>query len=78
MLTYINIKNIALIEELELELGEGLNILTGETGVGKSIIISSVNFALGTRVNKELVRQGCEYGYVELIFQVKGDMSGEI
>ncbi|OGO87136.1 MAG: DNA repair protein RecN [Clostridiales bacterium GWE2_32_10] len=78
MLTYINIKNIALIEELELELGEGLNILTGETGVGKSIIINSINFALGTRVNKELVRQGCEYGYVELVFQVKGDISKDI
>ena len=78
MLSYINIKNMGLIEELSLELNDGLNILTGETGVGKSIIINSINFGLGGRVNKDLIRQGCEYGYVELMFQVKESMICEL
>ncbi|HCC08318.1 MAG TPA: DNA repair protein RecN [Clostridiales bacterium] len=78
MLSYINIKNMGLIEELSLELNDGLNILTGETGVGKSIIINSINFGLGGRVNKDLIRQGCEFGYVELMFQVKESMASEI
>ena len=48
MLTYLHVKNLALIDEAEVEFGPGLNILTGETGAGKSILMGSVNLALGT------------------------------
>lgn len=58
MLTALTIENIALIDKLEVEFGKGLNILSGETGAGKSIIIDSVNFVLGTRADKSLIRYG--------------------
>ncbi len=78
MLSYIKIKNIALIEEVEIDLNAGLNILTGETGVGKSIIINSINFALGERIAKDIIRKDAEFGYVELIFNTTDDISKEI
>ena len=56
MIASLHVKNIALIEDLELELGQGLNILSGETGAGKSIIIDSLNFVLGERADKSLIR----------------------
>lgn len=68
MLQNIHVKNIALIDEVELELLDGLNILTGETGAGKSIIIDSISFALGGRVDKNLLREKEEAGFVELVF----------
>ena len=58
MLNKLIIKNIALIEELEVELAEGMNVLSGETGAGKSIIIDSVNLVLGERADRELIRTG--------------------
>lgn len=58
MLVSLHVKNLALIEETEVEFGEGLNILTGETGAGKSILIGSVNLALGARFDKDMLRQG--------------------
>ena len=54
MLLYLSISNVAVIERVEIEFGEGLNILTGETGAGKSIVIDSVNLALGERADKNL------------------------
>lgn len=71
MLLDLHVKNLALIEEAEITFGEGLNILTGETGAGKSIIIGSVNIALGGKVPKDIIRQGAAYAYVELIFSVE-------
>ena len=70
MLLDLHVKNLALIERAEISFEEGLNILTGETGAGKSIIIGSVNMALGGKVPKDIIRQGAEYAYVELIFRV--------
>lgn len=70
MLLDLHVKNLALIEKAEISFEEGLNILTGETGAGKSIIIGSVNIALGGKVPKDIIRQGAEYAYVELIFSV--------
>ena len=55
MLERLIIQNIALIEHLDFELGAGLNVLTGETGAGKSIIVDSVNLILGERANRELI-----------------------
>ncbi|KPU44902.1 DNA repair protein RecN [Oxobacter pfennigii] len=69
MLLNLHIKDFALIEDLKLEFSKGLNILTGETGAGKSIIIDSVNFILGDRASKEIIRHGYEKTYVEGIFE---------
>lgn len=71
MLLELHVRNLALIEQADVEFGEGLNILTGETGAGKSIIIGSVNLALGQKASKEIIRNGAEYAYVELIFSVE-------
>lgn len=68
MLTCIRIKNIALIKSLELDFEEGLNILSGETGAGKSIIIDSLNFVLGERADKGLIRYGEQSAEVEASF----------
>ena len=73
MLLELHVRNLALIEAADVELGEGLNILTGETGAGKSIMIGSVNLALGQKAVKEMIRTGAEYAYVELVFSVDPD-----
>ena len=70
MLVGLHVKNLALIQETEVNLKEGLNILSGETGAGKSIIIGSINLALGARVDKDMIRTGAEYALVELIFHI--------
>ena len=61
MLLELHVKNLALIETADVELEDGLNILTGETGAGKSIMIGSVNLALGQKASKEMIRNGAEY-----------------
>lgn len=70
MLLGLHVKNLALIEKAEVEFAGGLNILTGETGAGKSIIIGSVGLALGQKASKDMIRQGEESAFVELIFSV--------
>ena len=71
MLQSLHVKNLALIDEAEVNFENGLNILTGETGAGKSIIIGSVNLALGAKASADLIRKDAPYGLVELIFSVK-------
>ncbi|MCI9215706.1 MAG: DNA repair protein RecN [Dorea sp.] len=71
MLRSLHVKNLALIDEIEVEFERGLNILTGETGAGKSIILGSVNLALGGKYTKDMIREGADYGYVELTFEVE-------
>lgn len=68
MIISLHVKNMALIEEVEVEFGRGLNILTGETGAGKSIILGAVNIALGTGNFRNFVPEGAEYALVELVF----------
>lgn len=68
MLIYLHVKNLALIDEIEVAFGPGLNILTGETGAGKSIIIGSINLALGGKLSKEMIRNGQSQALVELVF----------
>lgn len=68
MLESIRVKNVALIDEAEAEFHKGLNILTGETGAGKSILLGSVQLALGAKADKGLIRQGEESAFVELVF----------
>ena len=70
MLLNLHIKNIALIDDIDIGFEDGLNILTGETGAGKSIIIGSLGICLGERFNKELLRNDEEDGLIELIFEV--------
>lgn len=73
MLHNLYVKNLALIDEIEVEFQEGLNILTGETGAGKSIILGSINLALGGRYSADMLRSGAEYGYVELTFLLENE-----
>ena len=73
MLLELHVKNLALIEKADVEFGEGLNILTGETGAGKSIIIGSVSMALGGKASRDSIRHGADYAYIELVFSVKGE-----
>ncbi len=68
MLLSLHVKNLALIQETEVEFEEGLNILTGETGAGKSVLIGSINLALGGKFDKDMLRSGAESGLVELTF----------
>lgn len=70
MLQSLHVKNLALIDEIEVEFKEGLNILTGETGAGKSIVLGSVSLALGARYSKDILRPGAEYGLVEISFSI--------
>ena len=72
MLQSLRIQNIALIPEVEIEFGQGLNVLTGETGAGKSIIIGSFNFVLGERLNKNVIRQGAAFARVDAVFNAPG------
>ncbi len=73
MLYSLHVKNLALIKEQEIEFTDGLNILTGETGAGKSVVIGSVNLALGGKADPSLIRTGEDYALVELIFGVEDE-----
>jgi len=70
MLTYLKIENFALIERLELEFGPGLNLITGETGSGKSILVDAVELLVGGRASQEMIRQGADTARLEGVFQV--------
>ena len=76
MLLHLHVKNLALIDEAEVDFTEGLNILTGETGAGKSILIGSINLALGQKASKSMIREHAEYAFVELVFEA-GERTAE-
>lgn len=76
MLEQLKIKNVAVIDELSVSFGEGLSVLTGETGAGKSIIIDSINMILGERANKDLVRGGTDCARVEAVFEMTEELRG--
>lgn len=71
MLLSLHVKNFAIIDEAEVDFKEHLNILTGETGAGKSILIGSINVALGGKVSKQMIRTGAEYALAELVFETQ-------
>lgn len=75
MLEYLHVKNLALIEECELSFSKGLNILTGETGAGKSILMGSVNLALGAKADSDIIRSGADEALVELVFLVNSEVN---
>ena len=68
MLKYLHIENIAVIESSDIEFSEGFNVLTGETGAGKSIVIDAINAVLGERTSKDLIRAGCDSASVSALF----------
>lgn len=70
MLINLHVKNLALIKEVDIDFSKGLVVLTGETGAGKSLILGSVNIALGNKVSKDIIRTGTDYALVELTFSV--------
>ena len=78
MLYSLHVKNLALIKEQEIDFSKGLNILTGETGAGKSVVIGSVNLALGAKADAGMIRTGEEYALVELVFGLESDRQKEL
>ena len=70
MLINLHVKNLALIKEADVDFSKGLIVLTGETGAGKSLLLGSVNIALGNKVSKDIIRTGAQFALVELTFQV--------
>ena len=73
MLLELTIKNIALIESLRVEFAQGFNVLTGETGAGKSIVVDSINLALGGRADRDLIRTGTEKASVQALFDISNN-----
>ena len=73
MIESLHVKNLALIDEEEISFDRGFNILTGETGAGKSIVLGSVNLALGAKAGADLIRSGCDSALVELVFALNED-----
>jgi DNA repair protein RecN (Recombination protein N) len=71
MLLNLHIKNMALIDEIDIDFADHLNIMTGETGAGKSIVIDSIMLALGGKTPKDFVRKDAEYGLVEILFSIE-------
>ncbi|MBP5427386.1 MAG: DNA repair protein RecN [Clostridiales bacterium] len=71
MLSFLEIQNVAIIDKISIEFGEGLNVMTGETGAGKSIIINSINAILGERISKDVIRAGEELAKVTAVFYTK-------
>src|ERR1043165_2711538 len=70
MLTTLRIKNLALVADLTLELSPGYNVISGETGAGKSIIIGALNLVLGERADRTLIRSGSDSCAVEAVFDI--------
>ena len=66
MITTINIKNIGIIDDLSIDLNQGFNVLTGETGAGKTLIIDSLAIITGGRFSKEMIRRGQDHSYIEV------------
>ena len=78
MLKELNIKNFAIIDQLRVEFAPGLNVFTGETGAGKSIVVDALNLALGERASADLIRTGCQEAVVEAAFELNGRGTKEI
>ena len=77
MLKFLHIENIAVIEQSDIEFKNGFNVLTGETGAGKSIVIDAINAVLGERTSKDLIRNGCENAVVSAVFGELDDTVSE-
>jgi DNA repair protein RecN (Recombination protein N) len=78
MLKELNIKNFAIIDQLRVEFTSGLNVFTGETGAGKSIVVDALNLALGERASADLIRTGCQEAVVEAAFELNGRGTADV
>lgn len=78
MLLNLHVKNLALIEEVDVDFEKGLIVLTGETGAGKPLILGSVNIALGNKASKDMIRKGTDYSLVELTFSVSENCAKQL
>lgn len=77
MLQNLHVKNLALIDEIEITFDEHLNILTGETGAGKSVLIGSIESALGKKISKDMIRPGAKEAVIELLFWIEDENSSK-
>ena len=77
MIKVLEIKNIALVEHAIIEFGNGLNILSGETGAGKSVVLDSINFALGAKADKTIIRHGENECHVSITFDISDNKSAQ-
>ena len=77
MILHLMLKNIALIKSAEIEFSKGLNVLSGETGAGKTVIISAVNFALGGKADKTMIRYGESVAEAEITFDVSNNIDAK-
>ena len=77
MLVNLHVKNFAIIDEIDVDFSSGLNILTGETGAGKSILIGSISIALGARVSQEIIGKHGDSAMVEIVFQIEDEETKE-
>ncbi|MDY3909286.1 MAG: DNA repair protein RecN [Eubacterium sp.] len=75
MLVNLHVKNFAIIDEIDVDFGKHLNIMTGETGAGKSILVGSITIALGARVSPEMIGSNGEYAMVEVVFQIENEQT---
>lgn len=78
MLLNLHVKNFAIIDEIDIDFGKHLNILTGETGAGKSILVGSISIALGARVSPEMIGKNGDYAMVEAVFQIDNEETKEL
>ncbi|MFL6248339.1 MAG: DNA repair protein RecN [Thermoanaerobaculia bacterium] len=78
MITYLKVRNLAIVEELAIEPGAGLNVLTGETGAGKSLLIDSLEFLRGARGSTEMIRAGSDRMTAEAVFQLPKSVAAEL
>src|SRR5947207_7760829 len=78
MLKHLRITNFAILSDVELELGPGFNVLTGETGAGKSLIVQAVNLLRGGRASADIPRAGADEAVVEAIVEVPDDLAGRV
>ena len=73
MIRHISIRNFAIIENVEIDFNDGLNIITGETGAGKSVVIEAVSLALGSRADTAFVRSGTDKAVIQLVAESDGE-----
>ncbi len=73
MITTLHIQNIGIIDDLNVELGNGFNVFTGETGAGKTLIIDAINIISGGRFSKEMIRKGADFSFIELNLYLPGN-----
>ena len=78
MLAHIHICNLGIIEDVEIDFGEGLNILTGETGAGKTLIVGAISMICGNKVSKDIIRNGTDRAFVEALFYVEDQKLREV